>query len=100
MNEPAYAELVKEFGHARVIEALREHVAAERQGKGVDGPERAERVGASLRAAAGSAGRAPVAGITAKDDQTVVFQLTHPASYFVDMLTLPSFSPSPKEYDA
>ena len=51
MNEPAYAELVKEFGHARVVEALREQVTAERQGMEVDGAERAERVGASLRAA-------------------------------------------------
>ncbi|TPG17856.1 ABC transporter substrate-binding protein [Pedococcus bigeumensis] len=44
--------------------------------------------------------KTPVAGVTAKDDQTVVFTLVHPASYFVDMLTLPSFSPAPKEYDA
>ena len=44
--------------------------------------------------------KTPVTGITAKDDQTVVFTLTHPASYFVDMLTLPSFSPAPKEWDA
>jgi peptide/nickel transport system substrate-binding protein len=44
--------------------------------------------------------KTPVAGLTAKDDQTVVFTLTHPASYFVDMLTLPSFSPAPKEWDA
>jgi peptide/nickel transport system substrate-binding protein len=44
--------------------------------------------------------KTPVAGITAKDDQTVVFTLVHPASYFVDMLTLPSFSPAPKEFDA
>lgn len=44
--------------------------------------------------------KTPVAGLVAKDDQTVVFTLTHPASYFVDMLTLPSFSPAPKEYDA
>ncbi|MDN5768478.1 MAG: ABC transporter substrate-binding protein [Humibacillus sp.] len=39
-------------------------------------------------------------GVVAKDDQTVVFQLNNPASYFPDMLTLPAFSPSPKEYDA
>ena len=44
--------------------------------------------------------KTPVAGLQAKDDQTVVFQLTHPASYFVDMLTLPAFSPAPEEYDA
>ena len=30
----------------------------------------------------------------------MVFTLTHPASYFVDMLTLPAFSPAPKEFDA
>ena len=36
-------------------------------------------------------------GVTAKDDTTVVFTLTHPATYFVDMLTLPAFSPAPEE---
>jgi peptide/nickel transport system substrate-binding protein len=39
-------------------------------------------------------------GVVAKDAETVVFTLTHPASYFVDMLTLPAFSPAPKEFDA
>lgn len=38
-------------------------------------------------------------GVVAKDDLTVQFTLTRPASYFVDMLTLPSFSAAPKEYD-
>jgi len=38
-------------------------------------------------------------GVTATDDETVVFKLAHPASYFVDMLTMPAFSPSPVEYD-
>src|SRR5262249_2393873 len=33
-------------------------------------------------------------------DRTIVFTLTHPASYFTDMLTLPAFSPAPKEYQA
>lgn len=51
VNEPAYAVLVKEFGHARVVEALRDQVAAEREGAEVDGAERAARVVASLRAA-------------------------------------------------
>ena len=51
MNEPAYAELVREFGHARVVEALREQVTAERQGKAVDDAERVEHVSATLRAA-------------------------------------------------
>lgn len=32
-------------------------------------------------------------GVVAKDDTTVVFHLTQPATYFVDMLTLPAFSP-------
>jgi L-seryl-tRNA(Ser) seleniumtransferase len=51
VNEPAYAELVKEFGHARVVDALREQVTAERQGEAADEAERVGRVGASLRAA-------------------------------------------------
>jgi peptide/nickel transport system substrate-binding protein len=36
-------------------------------------------------------------GVVAKDDTTVVFHLTSPASYFVDMLTMPAFSPAPVE---
>lgn len=36
-------------------------------------------------------------GVVAKDASTVVFKLTQPASYMVDMLTLPAFSPAPKE---
>lgn len=36
-------------------------------------------------------------GVVAKDDSTVVFRLTQPASFFVDMLTLPAFSPAPEE---
>jgi len=51
VNEPAYAVLVKEFGHALVVEALREQLTAERQGGAVDDAERVERVGASVRAA-------------------------------------------------
>ena len=51
VNEPAYAALVKEFGHARVVQALREQVAAERGGGEVDAADRVERVGASLRVA-------------------------------------------------
>ncbi len=31
--------------------------------------------------------------------QTVVFTLTSPASYFVNMISLTAFSPAPKEYD-
>ncbi len=40
-----------------------------------------------------------ISGVTAKDDHTVVFTLTRPASYFVDMLTLPAFSPAPVEFE-
>jgi peptide/nickel transport system substrate-binding protein len=36
-------------------------------------------------------------GVTAKDATTVVFKLIKPATYFVDMLTLPAFSPAPVE---
>ena len=39
-------------------------------------------------------------GVQAQDDSTVVFTLTKPASYFVDMLTLPAFSAAPEEWDA
>jgi len=51
VNEPAYAVLVNEFGHARVVEALRAQVAAERADSPVEDAERAQIVGASLRAA-------------------------------------------------
>lgn len=37
-------------------------------------------------------------GVTAPDPKTIVFKLTHPASYFQDMLTLTAFSPAPVEY--
>ena len=39
----------------------------------------------------------PLPGVVAKDDTTVEFHLTKPATYFVDMLTLPAFSPAPVE---
>jgi L-seryl-tRNA(Ser) seleniumtransferase len=51
INEPAYAELAGEFGHERVVEAIREQVAAERDGTAVDDAERVKRVGAGLRTA-------------------------------------------------
>jgi peptide/nickel transport system substrate-binding protein len=41
--------------------------------------------------------KTPLPGVVAKDQTTVVFQLTKPATYFVDMLTLPAFSPAPVE---
>jgi L-seryl-tRNA(Ser) seleniumtransferase len=52
VNEPAYADLLKEFGHARVVEALRAQVAAERTDGAIDEAERVLVVGASLRAGA------------------------------------------------
>jgi len=39
----------------------------------------------------------PLAGVTAKDDRTVVFTLNQPATYMADMLTLSAFSPAPVE---
>jgi peptide/nickel transport system substrate-binding protein len=36
-------------------------------------------------------------GVVAKNERTVVFHLTQPATYFVDMPTLPAFSPAPEE---
>jgi peptide/nickel transport system substrate-binding protein len=39
----------------------------------------------------------PLPGVVATDASTVTFKLTHPASYFVDMLTLTAFSPAPVE---
>ena len=36
-------------------------------------------------------------GVQAKDDLTVVFKLTHPATYFTSMLTMNAFSPAPVE---
>ena len=58
------------------------------------------KVGKTPAALAAYLEKTPLPGVVAKDDQTVVFRLTHPASYFVDMLTLPAFSPAPKEWDA
>src|SRR5437879_6771640 len=39
VNEPAYAGLVKDFGRARVVDAIREQIAAERD-NGNEVPER------------------------------------------------------------
>jgi L-seryl-tRNA(Ser) seleniumtransferase len=51
VNEPAYAALVSEFGHARVVDAIREQVGAERQGEETSGEARLMLVSAALRAA-------------------------------------------------
>jgi peptide/nickel transport system substrate-binding protein len=40
----------------------------------------------------------PLPGVTAKDDRTVVFTLTQPATYFVDMLGLSDLGPAPAEF--
>lgn len=48
-------------------------------------------------AIAGYINKTPLPGVVAKNDTTVVFKLTRPATYFVDMLTLPAFSPAPVE---
>lgn len=40
-----------------------------------------------------------IVGVSAKDAHTVVYHLSHPATYFVDMLTMPAFSPAPIEYN-
>jgi peptide/nickel transport system substrate-binding protein len=58
------------------------------------------KVGKTAAALSAYLEKTPIQGVTAKDDSTVVFTLTHPASYFVDMLTLPAFSAAPKEWDA
>jgi len=48
VNEPAYAELVREHGHARVVEAIRAQIATERDGE-AEGSERQAAVAARLR---------------------------------------------------
>src|SRR3989454_9325123 len=50
LNEPAYAELVAEYGRPRVVEALREQIDSERSGA-ADGSGRQAAVTARLRAA-------------------------------------------------
>jgi peptide/nickel transport system substrate-binding protein len=39
-----------------------------------------------------------VTGLRATDDRTLVFTLTQPASYFLDMLAMPAFSAAPEEW--
>jgi peptide/nickel transport system substrate-binding protein len=41
----------------------------------------------------------PGVSVDPSNPLTVVYKLTSPASYFTDMLAMPAFSPSPKEYD-
>ena len=49
VNQPAYAALVGEFGHARVVDAIRAQVAAERDGEATDDAHRPHQVAARLR---------------------------------------------------
>src|SRR5438128_2833097 len=49
LNEPAYAELVGEYGRSRVVEAIREQIASERSGE-ADGSQRHAAVASKLRA--------------------------------------------------
>ncbi|HEV2035980.1 MAG TPA: L-seryl-tRNA(Sec) selenium transferase [Candidatus Dormibacteraeota bacterium] len=49
VNQPAYAALVSEFGHDRVVDAIREQVEAERQGAATTDAERPHQVAARLR---------------------------------------------------
>jgi L-seryl-tRNA(Ser) seleniumtransferase len=51
VNQPPYAALVDEFGRVRVVEAIREQIAAERDDEVLDDAERGRRVSARLRAA-------------------------------------------------
>src|SRR5438477_2193248 len=50
LNEPAYAELVGEYGRSRVVEAIREQIASERSGE-AEGSQRHAAVASRLRAA-------------------------------------------------
>jgi L-seryl-tRNA(Ser) seleniumtransferase len=50
INQPAYAELVREHGRARVVEAIRAQIADERN-SGIEGSQRQEAVAARLREA-------------------------------------------------
>jgi len=51
VNQPPYAALVDEFGRVRVVEAIREQIAAEREDEVLDDAERSRRVSVRLRAA-------------------------------------------------
>jgi peptide/nickel transport system substrate-binding protein len=55
------------------------------------------KVGQSPAAIADYINSTDLPGVVAQDATHVVFTLTHPATYFVDMLTLPAFSPAPEE---
>jgi L-seryl-tRNA(Ser) seleniumtransferase len=50
INEPPYTALIAEFGRTRVLDAIREQVAAERLGEVLTDEQRPEQVAARLRA--------------------------------------------------
>ncbi|MFC5265410.1 ABC transporter substrate-binding protein [Kribbella qitaiheensis] len=58
------------------------------------------KVGKTAAAIGGYIEGTDLPAVKAQDDTTVVFTLTQPATYFVDMLTLPAFSPAPKEFNS
>jgi len=49
INEPAYSALVSEFGRGRVVEAIRDQVAVERESRAAGDTERLVLVEARLR---------------------------------------------------
>lgn len=55
------------------------------------------KVGQSAQAIKQYIDKTPLPGVVATGPRTVQFHLTHPATYFVDMLTMPAFSPAPVE---
>jgi peptide/nickel transport system substrate-binding protein len=64
-----------------------------------DGFAKVDPKSASAMAAYQNATALPGVSVDPTDPDTVIFKLTQPASYFVAMLALTAFSPSPAEYD-
>ncbi len=65
-----------------------------------DGFAKVDPKSATAIAAYQNATALPGVSVDPSDPDTVIFKLTQPASYFLAMLSLPAFSPSPAEYDA
>jgi peptide/nickel transport system substrate-binding protein len=65
-----------------------------------DGFAKVDASSASAIAAYQNSTDLPGVSVDPTDPDTVVFKLTQPASYFLAMLALSAFSPSPAEYDA
>jgi peptide/nickel transport system substrate-binding protein len=64
-----------------------------------DGFAKVDAKSASAIAAYQNSTDLPGVSVDPTDPDTVIFKLTQPASYFVAMLALTAFSPSPAEYD-